>query len=185
MAERPDLLGPALELGGVGPEFMQHDPVGLLASAGLLRHRWPEHFAVVLDAGQIVARAVAVPVALGVDGREELPDHGWDAALLWAADDALRGRSATCVVALDIQVAEDRRGEGISSVAVNAMRSLTARLGFPEVIAPVRPTGKAREPYTDLMEYAGGRATMGFRLIRGCGCTSGPVAGSSNRLRSR
>lgn len=154
LAERPDLLGPALALGGVGPEFMAQDPVGLLASAGLLTHRWPEHFVVVLDRGRVVARAVAVPVAMGADGRDELPDHGWDAALLWAADDALRGRRPTCLVALDIQVAEDRRGEGISGVALAAMREQAARHGFPEVVAPVRPAGKASEPFTDLMEYA-------------------------------
>jgi GNAT superfamily N-acetyltransferase len=162
LAERPDLLRPALELGGVGPEFMQHGPVALLASAGLLSHRWPEHFAIVLDAGRVVARAVSIPLAMGVGGRDELPDHGWDAALLWAAEDALRGRRGTCVVALDIQVAEDRRGEGISTVALAALRHHAALLGFQQVVAPVRPTGKAREPFGDLMEYAGRRRPDGL-----------------------
>lgn len=155
LAERPELLAPALGLGGVGPEFMQHDPVGLLASAGLLSQRWPEHFVVVLDGDRVVARAVSVPLAMGVDGRDELPDHGWDAALLWAADDGLRGRRATCVAALDIQVAADRRGEGISGTALTALRQNAAQLGFAEVVVPVRPAEKASEPFTDLREYVG------------------------------
>jgi hypothetical protein len=155
VAERPELLRPALELGGAGPAFLAHDEVGLLASAELLRARWPEYFVVVTQGGRVVARAVSVPVAMGVNGRNELPDHGWDAALLWAVDDALRGRQPTCVVALDIQVAATRRGEGISGVALAALRENAARLGFPELVAPVRPAGKAREPFTDLTEYAG------------------------------
>lgn len=153
--QRPDLLGPALDLGGVGAEFMQHDPIGLLASARLIMQRWPEFFAVVLDEGEVVARAVSVPFAFGIEGREELPDHGWDGVLLWAVDDHLRGRTPSCVGALDIQVSERRRGEGLSAVSLQAMRDNAARLGFAEVLAPVRPTNKAAEPLTDMAEYVG------------------------------
>lgn len=154
LRERPDLLDAALALGGVGAEFMQHDRTGNLARSRLLRHRWPEHFAVVLDEDEVVARAVSIPFEMGVEGREELPDHGWDGVLLWAAEDALQDRPTNCVAALDIQVHEARRGQGLSMAALTAMREGAQRQGFTEVVAPLRPTGKVHEPRADMAEYA-------------------------------
>ena len=152
--DRPDLLEAALALGGVGAEFLQHDPVGSLARARLLRHRWPQHFAVVLEGDTAVARAVSIPFWMGGEGREELPDHGWDGILLWAAEDALHGRTPNCVAALDIQVDESRRGEGLSRQALAAMTEVAGRHGFTELVAPLRPAGKAAEPRTAMADYA-------------------------------
>ena len=154
LRERPELLSAALALGGVGPVFLQHDPTGTLARARLLRHRWPEHFAIVLEGGDVVARAASIPFSMGGEEREELPDHGWDGILLWAAEDALQDRTPSCVAALDIQVDESRRGEGLSREALNAMREAAARQGFVELVAPLRPAGKASEPRTAMAEYA-------------------------------
>lgn len=154
LAERPDLLRAALDLGGVGPEFMQHDPVGSLAQSALLRHNWPEHFSVILDRDVVVARAVGIPFAMGIQGREELPDHGWDGVLLWAAEDRLQGRPANALAALDIQVRNVRRGEGFSAIALQALRDAARAAGLSDVFAPVRPTGKAQEPRTAMAEYA-------------------------------
>lgn len=151
--QRPDLLAEALKLGGVEAEFMQHDEVGRLAAARLLMQRWPEFFLVGVDDSEVVARAVSVPFAFAVEGRDELPDHGWDGVLLWAADDALRGREPSSVSALDIQVSSDRRGEGLSGAALQAMRDNAARLGFSEVFAPVRPTKKAEQPLVEMSKY--------------------------------
>ncbi|WP_328809356.1 hypothetical protein [Saccharothrix sp. 6-C] len=49
LAERPDLLEPALALGDIGAEFMKHDQIGALMRARRLAVRWPEYFLVVLD----------------------------------------------------------------------------------------------------------------------------------------
>ena len=133
---------------------MQHDPIGTLARSRLLRHRWPEHFSVVLDGDVVVARAVSIPFAMGVEEREELPDHGWDGVLLWAAEDALQDRPTNCVAALDIQVDEDRRGQGVSLAALSAMRQAAQREGFTQVVAPLRPTAKVHEPRADMAEYS-------------------------------
>lgn len=154
LAERPELLEPALSLGGVGSKFMQNDWVGRLAASSLLRDRWPELFSVLLDGGKVVARAVSIPFAMGTEGRDELPDHGWDGVLVWAAEDALQERKPNVVAALDIQVAADRRGSGFSAIALAALRDNATRCGFDEVVAPVRPPGKAQEPRGDITEYA-------------------------------
>ncbi len=87
LRQRPELLDAASALGGVGAEFLHHDAIGILARSRLLRHRWPEHFAVVLDGDDVVARAVSIPFEMGVAGRNELPDHGWDGVLLTGGGD--------------------------------------------------------------------------------------------------
>lgn len=162
LKERPDLLSAALALGGVGAEFMQHDPVGLLARARLLIKRWPEFFVVVLDGQAVVARAVSVPFRMGGEGREELPDHGWDGVLLWVAEDTVAGASPNCLAALDIQVREQSRGQGLSGIALDAMRETAARHGFSDVVAPVRPTEKAQQPWTAMADYVKQRRDDGL-----------------------
>ena len=60
------------------PEFMLHDPTSALYYwPHFLDHYLDFAFAGVVE-GQVVARAFGVPFALGVEGRYELPDGGWD-----------------------------------------------------------------------------------------------------------
>jgi hypothetical protein len=99
LSARPDLLEPALRLGDIGSEFMQHDPVAILTRARRLAERWPEFFLVVLDGDVPVARAVSVPLAFPTPEREHLPDHGWDGVSIWAVEDALDGRAPTALSA--------------------------------------------------------------------------------------
>ncbi|MBW4719974.1 Long-chain-fatty-acid--CoA ligase [Saccharothrix obliqua] len=151
LAERPDLLEAAVRLGSVGAEFMGHDPVASLTRARRLADRWPECFLVVLDGDVPVARAVAVPLVFPDAERTELPDHGWDGAILWAAADALDGRAPTCLVALDVQVAEGRRGEGIAAVALGGLRDVARARGLRRFVVPVRPTTK--DPLVGMEEF--------------------------------
>ncbi|GAA1340552.1 Long-chain-fatty-acid--CoA ligase [Saccharothrix algeriensis] len=162
VAERPDLLGPAVELGGVGHEFMRHDRVGGLARARRLAARWPDCFLVVLDGDVPVARAVGVPLVFPEPGREQLPDHGWDGAVLWAAEDALDGRAPTCLAALDVQVAGDRRGQGIAAVALDALRAAARRKRLRRLVIPVRPTSKDRRPRLGMAEFLARRRPDGL-----------------------
>lgn len=102
LATRPELREPALGLGGVGGEFLQHDLPGLLAKSSHLAARWPEYFLVLLEDGVPVARAAAVPVGFPTAERPELPDHGWDAALIWAAEDLLSACETNTLIALEV-----------------------------------------------------------------------------------
>ncbi|WP_431876792.1 Long-chain-fatty-acid--CoA ligase [Amycolatopsis sacchari] len=160
LATRPDLLDAALRIGDIGFEFLQHDEIGTLTRAARLARRWPEHFLVLLDGGEPVARAVGVPVAFPAPGREELPDTGWDGAILWAAEDALDGRRPTALAALDVQVALGRRGEGIAAEALRALKE-SAR-GLSRLVVPVRPTTKALEPHVPMAEFVARRRADGL-----------------------
>jgi GNAT superfamily N-acetyltransferase len=159
-AERPDLLdrvfGP--EIQSAVPEFMRHDPVsGLYYGDGQLEH-YREFGLVAVDQVQPdrpLARAFSVPFAFrdGTSGREELPDGGWDAVIRWADEDRRAGRPATVVSALEIMVAPHAQRSGIAGLMLSALRRNTQRLGFSDLYAPLRPTGKDREPLTPFAEY--------------------------------
>ncbi|MEU4698033.1 Long-chain-fatty-acid--CoA ligase [Nonomuraea dietziae] len=162
LSARPDLLEPALRLGDIGSEFMQHDPVAILTRARRLAERWPEFFLVVLDGDVPVARAVSVPLAFPTPEREHLPDHGWDGVIIWAVEDALDGRAPTALSALDVQVAADRRGAGIAAVALNGLREQARASGLDRLVVPVRPTGKTRHPMLSMEEYLSRRREDGL-----------------------
>ncbi|MEV6871715.1 Long-chain-fatty-acid--CoA ligase [Amycolatopsis sp. NPDC051128] len=153
LAERPDLLEPALALGDIGAEFMQHDQIGALTRARRLAVRWPEYFLVVLDGDVPVARAVSVPLVFPDTERAELPDQGWDGIIIWAIEDALDERPPTCVAALDVQVTSDRRGEGIAAEALTFLRQSVRERGLSRLVIPVRPTTKDQLPSLPMEQF--------------------------------
>lgn len=158
LAERPELLAAALAIGGVGEEFAGHDLIGrALALGRRLRDLWPRHTVVLVDEGRdtggVVARGCGVPLAVYGEDRPQLPDHGWDAALLWAVEDHLDGREPNVACALDIQVDQGRRGAGLAGHALTALKLATAQAGLRDLVCPLRPPDKAGEPFTPMAEY--------------------------------
>ncbi len=66
--------------------------------------------------------------------------------LLWAFSDLRRGRTPDTVGAIEITVATGHQGKGLSGRMLAAMRDNARRLGYGEVVAPVRPSGKHLRP---------------------------------------
>ncbi|MBB4688232.1 GNAT family N-acetyltransferase [Amycolatopsis jiangsuensis] len=157
----PQLRLPALALGAVGGSFLRHDPVGELAASARLAKWWPEFFLVLLREGVPVARAAAVPVAFPTAERPELPDHGWDGALLWAAEDTLDGRPPTALVALEVYVAEAARGLGVAAAALGELKNRARRASLSRFVVPVRPTGKTAQPFEPMADYLARRDQHG------------------------
>ncbi|MFE0025421.1 GNAT family N-acetyltransferase [Amycolatopsis sp. NPDC059021] len=153
LATRPDLRRPALGLGAVGGEFLGHDVVGLLAKSKRLAARWPEFFLVLLDDDVPVARAAAIPVEFPTPERPELPEHGWDGALLWAAEDVMDGRAPTTLVAIEVTVAEHARGRGLAAVMLSELRARARAAGLSRLVVPVRPTGLEQRPDESIVDY--------------------------------
>lgn len=104
--------------------------------------------------GEVVARGYSVPFASQLEGRGELPVDGWDRVLVWAFADHRRGIAPDAVSAIEILVDPAYQGRGFSSGMLEAMRDNVRRLGFAELVAPVRPNAKHREPATPMSEYA-------------------------------
>ncbi|MFF1267871.1 N-acetyltransferase [Streptomyces anulatus] len=154
LAERPELAGALDRMPDTWPEFILEDLVGW-ANFPRIAVEFPQYVLVATDPeGAVVARAFSVPFVLDAPGRGELPVGGWDQVLLWAFSDLRRGRTPDTVSAIDITVATGHLGQGISGRMLAAMRDNARRLGFGQVVAPVRPNGKHLRSGQPMEEYA-------------------------------
>ncbi|MFF9509521.1 N-acetyltransferase [Streptomyces sp. NPDC014724] len=154
VAARPELAGAAGRMPDSWPGFVLEDLVGW-ANYPRIAVDFPEYVLVATDEdGAVVARAYSVPFALHAPGREGLPEGGWDQVLLWAFSDLRHGRTPDTVSAIEIAVANGRQGEGISARMVAAMRENAGRLGFADLVAPVRPSAKHLDATAPMEEYA-------------------------------
>jgi GNAT superfamily N-acetyltransferase len=168
-AERPDLLAKvfAPAIASAVPEFMRHDPVGVLYYGdGHLEH-YREFGLVAFDPAapeEPLARAFSVPFAFadGTPGRDELPDGGWDEVIRWGHLDRIAGRRRNAVSALEIMVAPRLQQRGISRLMLGALRDNARRLGFADLYAPLRPMEKEREPLTPFADYVARRRPDGL-----------------------
>jgi GNAT superfamily N-acetyltransferase len=154
VAERPERVPALFEMADTWPEFVTNDPVGN-AHYGRIPTELPQYALFAEDEhGEIVAHAFSVPFALDADGRRTLPARGWDQILLWAFADLRRGTRPDTVSAISVTIAPHAQGHGLSTVMLSAMRDNARARGFGEVVAPVRPSAKHREPRTPIAEYA-------------------------------
>ena len=92
-----------------------------------------------------------IPVFLD-ETTEGLP-AGLDEVLERGVEDLERERSPTVVSALLAIVPQAYRGRGLSSVVLNAMKSVASEHGLGTLIAPVRPRLKDRYPLTPMKRY--------------------------------
>jgi GNAT superfamily N-acetyltransferase len=155
MAERPDRHELWGQLENFWPAFMTADPTGGFYY-GYLEQHFPEHCLLAVDTatGQAVAKAHSVPLVHDGDVADGLPEGGWDWAIRRSVHDRLRGGTPTIVSALEILVRPDLRGSGLSGRMLTAMRGNAARLGFRDLVAPVRPSGRHSRVNTPIDTYA-------------------------------
>ncbi|MGB7979608.1 MAG: hypothetical protein WCF36_02320 [Candidatus Nanopelagicales bacterium] len=140
LAARPALADAMWDMPTSWPEFMRHDPIGGLFY-GNIEARFAEFVLVGQDeTGEVVACAYSVPFVLG---EEELPGNGWDSVIRSGVLASIGGQEPDAISAVEIAVRPDRQGAGISAQMLVALRDNAARLGFAELVAPVRPNGKA------------------------------------------
>ncbi len=153
-ADRPDLRERRDDLDAF-PEPMFHNRMGPLYWARLYDEH-PAFQLAVLDGDELVAELHSVPLAWS-GGLDDLP-AGWDDAFVRAFES---GRTPDALCALAIAVRPDRRGQGLSGVALNAMADAGRDAGLRELIAPVRPTLKERYPLIPIERYMGWRRDDG------------------------
>ena len=150
LADDPSLEGAMWAMPSSWPEFMLHDPIGNGYYAAL--DEFAEYVLVCFDeVGDVVAKAFSVPFHL--DG-DELPVDGWDGVIRRGLATRLPGGpAANAVSAVEIAVRPDLQGRGLSAQVLAALRDNAARLGYAELVAPVRPNGKA-DPHQPMTEHA-------------------------------
>ncbi|MGA3031177.1 MAG: GNAT family N-acetyltransferase [Candidatus Limnocylindrales bacterium] len=161
IADEPALWRPAdLMCSASWPELMLHDP---LADRywSRLRDDWPRFQLVLVDdAGEVAAASQAAPLLW--DGSDDgLPD-GWDAQFERSVADLEAGRTPDTLGAIQICVANGRRGQGLSGLMIQAVRQTALDAGFKALIACVRPTEKGRYPLLPIETYAAWRRADGL-----------------------
>jgi hypothetical protein len=175
--ERPELDDARAPLIDAWPAFMLEDPVSNRCW-GLLYERFGafQHFLVDIETDELVAEVNSVPVAVDI---ENLPDRGWDDVLErgTAAEEA-----PTAASAIQVLIHPARHGQGFSRVCLERMRDTVREHGFEHLVAPVRPSWKARYPLVPIDRYVTWRvddgrlfdpwlrahANLGAELVRPC-----------------
>ena len=137
------------------PEYMHHNEPGGRYWGRLYEER-PDFQLALLDGDELVAELHSVPTPW--DGSEADLASGWDEAFTRAFESE---RPGDVLLALAISVLPERQGERLSSRMVAGMRELAVRHGLRALIAPVRPTLKARYPLTPIERYADWRRDDG------------------------
>ncbi len=162
MAERPDLRVSARELMSTWPDFMHHDPVGNTYFPRVREeHAALQFFAWDDESGRVIAEGDAVPAAWDGDP-ETLPDGGLDAVL--EASFAEDAPAPNVLCALQIVIAGEHQGRGLSLRMLERMAELTHAGGFVALIAPVRPSLKHRYPLAGIDRYVLWRRPDGTHL---------------------
>jgi GNAT superfamily N-acetyltransferase len=148
-ADRPDLRAIRFETLSkpTFPEYMNHNVPGG-KYWGRLYEEYPDFQLGLLDGDELVAELHSVPTPW--DGSAEDLPAGWDEAFLRAFE---AGREPDVLCALAISVRPDRQAQGLAARMLDEMRAAAARGGLRELIAPVRPTLKARYPLIPIERY--------------------------------
>lgn len=134
------------------PEFMLNDPVA--NNFPTCYEKLPQFQFVLFDesAGKVAAIGNSIPLSWN-DDSENLPEEGWDWAMTQGIADLGKGTVTKTLSALQVVVFKDYRGQGISTLAVEYMRTLARKNGFARLIAPVRPSGCDLSQYKSFEDY--------------------------------
>jgi GNAT superfamily N-acetyltransferase len=157
-SERPELVERLGEVEDVWPEFLHHTDATFNTLWGRVRREFPD-FQLVLydeDTDTLVGRGQTIPFRW--DGTfEDLP-NGVDGVVrrVFEADG-----EPTALSALVAVVDPRHQGRGLSSLIIEGMRGVAAGHGLDALLAPVRPTLKARYPLTAMERYLGWRRADG------------------------
>jgi GNAT superfamily N-acetyltransferase len=155
-SERPDLVARLGEIDNVWPEFMEHPTFSPFWSR--VRSEFPDVQLVLYDdkSDTILGRGQTIPFRW--DGTwEDLPD-GVDGVLRRVFGE---GGEPTSLSALVAVVDPRHQGRGLSRLIIEGMRNVAARYGLQALVAPLRPTLKARYPLTPIERYLAWRRDDG------------------------
>jgi GNAT superfamily N-acetyltransferase len=116
-----------------------------------LLDEYPEYQLCLVDEETGYPVGVANCVPLAYSGSDDLPPEGWD----WTVETAARTKGAepNMLGALAISVPAVHRAKGYARLMIRALLDLAAAKGLRGMVAPVRPSAKARHPWVSINEY--------------------------------
>ncbi|MEA3509944.1 MAG: GNAT family N-acetyltransferase, partial [Actinomycetota bacterium] len=134
------------------PQFMFHDAVAAEHYPTMFARYPGFQFYIQDDDGTVVVSGNSIPLAWNGTS-DDLPT-GWDDGLTRGALGVLGGVEPNTLCAIQATLSARFVGQGLGAMPVRAMRNLALDAGFDALIAPVRPSYKARYPLTDIGRYA-------------------------------
>jgi GNAT superfamily N-acetyltransferase len=144
------------------PEFLYHDPVlERLLGRVIAEYAEFQFYAWDDEQDEVVGVGMAVPASWDREAAS-LPDRGIDAVVEARFEDA--APTPNVLSALQIVIAPEFRGQGLSSRMIRRMAEIGRDHGLDTLIAPVRPTLKERYPLTPTDRYVTWRRKDGTHL---------------------
>ncbi|WP_016700922.1 hypothetical protein [Actinoalloteichus spitiensis] len=194
LADRPELESVLWKLDSGWPTFIDHDPVTTFVDLAV--DRFPEFLFIVFDGDDPIAKVLSVPFHWKGKDPDELRPGGWDWVLSTAFLQDREGITPNAVSALEISIRTDVQGRGLAPRLLAMLADNCRRLGFHDLVAPVRPTRKHLRPHMAMEEYAREtrddglptdpwlrvHARAGGRLLRTCPASM-TIAGSLQQWR--
>jgi len=117
---------------------------------GDLLQKYADYQLCLVDEATNYPVAVANCVPIDCAGPDDLPPEGWD----WLVETAARtDRPHKMLGALAISVPAIHRSKGYARRMIQALLDLAAEKGLDGLIAPVRPSAKARHPWDSIDDY--------------------------------
>jgi hypothetical protein len=161
LVERPDLAGAIPEvLASRWPRFLLAGCPGHEVDLTGLAMAVPTHQILLLDAADELL-GVGLSLPLSWDGSLAGLPEGWDGAMTAAAALLEHGGAPTAIFAVSITMTAAGVGRRLSARMVEALKAAASRAGVSHMIAPVRPTLKARYPLIPLEKYLAWRSADG------------------------
>lgn len=84
---------------------------------------------------------------------QELPDDGWDWLVNHGIEGFEKGIQPNCIGGLQIIVSKSHLGKGYSKLLIDEGKKIKERLGFQNLVIPIRPTLKSNFPNMDMEAY--------------------------------
>jgi hypothetical protein len=112
---------------------------------------YPEYQLCLVDSEIDYPVAVANSVPFLCSGPDDLPPEGWD----WVVETAARNkdRKPNILGALAISVPAVHRSKGYGRMMIRALIELAKSKRLNAIVAPVRPSSKARHPWVPIADY--------------------------------
>jgi GNAT superfamily N-acetyltransferase len=147
-ADRPDLFERRYEelVRPTFPEYLDHNEPG--RNWERLYTDFPDFQVALVDAGELLAEAHAIPIHW--DGTVDGLPSGWDESFESGVSST---RAPTALMAVAISVAPPHQGRRLSSRMIGTLTDNARAARLASVIAPVRPTWKARYPLVPIERY--------------------------------
>lgn len=152
LAQRPENIDRTMQLADITwPIFLTKEPIASENWRWMLTNLGDFHFAGLDENEHVIAAGHTIPFRW--DGTlATLPD-GFSAVIQKGLTDQKDGVVPNALSALSAVVAQDYRGQGLSSKIINQMRTLAQTHNLRTLVAPVRPTLKTRYPLTPMANY--------------------------------